>query len=459
MSVVKGFISKKNNVVLQVMSPIKMEQEKRYQEMNVIQFFPSEEISIYEGIGGAITPSVIQVFSSLTKENQNYIIEQLFSSSNLNLNSIRIPIGSCDFSSSPYSYDLTNYKDLSKSIEKLEKGTIDFIKAVNKKQKHLWVMASPWSPPAIMKTNKKLTNGGHLRKDCYTDYAEYILIFIRTLQKHNINIDMLSIQNEPMAKQKWESCLFNAQEEKVFLEKYLYPTLHDKLKKAPEICIWDHNKDGLFDRVRTIIKNNRINAMIDGLAFHWYSGDHFENLSLCKKYFPDKKLIFTESCIEMKNCTTISDRIKGTDNEWSFGQLYAHELIGDFNHGLNRFLDWNLLLQENGGPNHAGNFCYAPIMYDRNNNKCMFKSPFYVLFHFSHFIPVNSYSIVTSQFSHQLEVCSFKASNNRYIVIVQNPTNVNIPFYLKNAEKKEYVKLNAQEESIATYIIDKELYG
>ena len=159
------------------------------------------------------------------------------------------------------------------------------------------IMLTPWSPPAYMKSNGERSHGGRLKPEFYQAWAEYIVSYISAYRSHGLNVSRLSVQNEPNATQRWDSCLFSAEEEKVFLRDSLSPALQRAGLGDLEVYIWDHNKERLFDRVCDMV-DATTEQLIAGAAFHWYSGDHFEALRLVRSQYPHLKLLFSEGCIE-----------------------------------------------------------------------------------------------------------------------------------------------------------------
>lgn len=215
----------------------------------------------------------------------------------MNYNICRLSIASSDFNIDSYSY--SNKNDLSDfSISKDMEYVIPVIKKAQNQNKGLRFLASPWSPPAFMKNNKTLTDGGKLLSEFKKTYVEYLVKFINSYKKENINIDYITIQNEPNAKQIWESCLYNANEEIDLLVNYIYPEFK-KNNINTKLLIWDHNKDKLLNRTINSLKTKSTIDKVSGIAFHWYTGDHFENIELVKKIYPNKLLIHTEGCTRL----------------------------------------------------------------------------------------------------------------------------------------------------------------
>lgn len=211
-----------------------------------------------------------------------------------NYNICRVSIGSSDFSLKSYSYSSKN--DLSDfSISKDMEYVVPILKEAKKRNKNLKILASCWSPPSFMKNNNKLILGGELLPEFYKTYAEYLVKFIKAYKKENINIDYITVQNEPNAKQIWESCIYSASQELDLIQNYVYPEFKKNGIKT-KILLWDHNKEKLISRYKNLdIKS----SFVSGVAFHWYTGDHFENIELLRTEYPDKLLFHTEGCCRL----------------------------------------------------------------------------------------------------------------------------------------------------------------
>lgn len=157
----------------------------------------------------------------------NKILEEYFSKDKLNYSFCRISIGSCDFSLDSYSYSQKN--DLSDfTINHDLKYVIPTIKYAKKLNRDLKIISSPWSPPAFMKDNHSLIGGGKLLPQYKKSWTEYLTKYVTSYQSQGIPIDYMTIQNEPNAKQVWESCIYSPSEEADLLKNYLYPIFRKK---------------------------------------------------------------------------------------------------------------------------------------------------------------------------------------------------------------------------------------
>lgn len=396
------------------------------------------------GFGGAITESTGYALKKVNNEISNNIIEEYFSTKGLNYTLCRIPIGSSDFSTESYSYSYQ--KDLLDfTIERDDKYIIPVIKLAQKQNKNIQFFSSPWSPPAFMKDNNNLYNGGKLLNKYQKLWAEYLVKYVKSYLLEGINIDYMTIQNEPNATQNWESCKYTAQEEADLLKHYLFPTFKQNNLKT-KFLIWDHNKDSILDRTVSCLVDNGVVDYVAGIAFHWYTGSHFQNLNLINKLFPDKLLIHTEGCTGYSN-------FKPKDELFN-AEMYASEIIGDLNNGVNGFIDWNMVLQYNGGPNHKKNYCNSPIMINKNNTDYIKTPSFYYIAHFSKYIKPHSQRIHLSTFTDDILATAFKNPDNRIAIILFNKNDFNIEY---NFCYKDYVfHDNLDSHAIVTLIIDGE---
>lgn len=301
------------------------------------------------------------------------------------------------------------------------------------------MLMSPWSPPAYMKTNGEMNHGGKLKEEYFELWSQYYVKFIEAYKKEGINIDFITVQNEPKAVQTWDSCVYTAEEERDFVKNYLGSKME---KEGVKILFWDHNKERIYDRASVMLSDKEAAKYIYGIAFHWYSGNHFEQLAMFNKKYPDKKLVFSEGCYEYS---------RGKEDPLTIAEGYAHEIIGNFNNGCNVFCDWNLVLNEEGGPNHVGNFCAAPIMADTQNDKVYITDTYYYIGHFSRYIKKGAKRIGSSKWSAEIETVSFKNPDGSIVSVVLNKTDSDMNFNFRI--NGEVINSTAEAHSISTYIL------
>jgi glucosylceramidase len=346
------------------------------------------------GFGGAMTQSSATVFKQIPEDLQNALLDSYYGENGIGYTTGRLPIHSCDFSVDTYTfddvegdYDLENFDTTVAYDANL---SIPMITAALERNPHLKLFGSPWSPPAWMKDNNNMLYGGSLLPDAAASWATYFSKWIDAYTNQGINIWGVTVQNEPEAAQPWESCVYSAQQEADFVSDYLGPTLRSDW---PDVKIfgYDHNKDHLGEWADTLLSaDSPSSEYVDGIAFHWYAGNCFENVAQVHEDYPDKMLLPSEACYEL---TQLDDDEAGdvwlANGTWSRGEGYAHDILGDLRSGSVGWTDWNILLNQEGGPNHVNNFCDAPVLADLrddSNIQLYFHPQYYYIGHFSKFL-------------------------------------------------------------------------
>lgn len=391
---------------------------------------PSHSFQTMLGIGGAMTDASAETFFKLPKEKQQEFLEAYYDpKKGIGYTLARTNIHSCDFSSSSYTYVADGDTQLKTfDIAHDRQYRIPFIKqAIAAAGGSLNLFVSPWSPPGWMKDNNSMLQGGKLLPQYKQAWADYYIKFIQAYEKEGIPVWGLSVQNEPMARQRWESCIFSAEDERDFIKTYLGPTLRQSGMENKKLIAWDHNRDLIYQRASTILNDPQAAAFIWGLGFHWYetwtgSAMQFDNLRKVSEAFPDKNLLFTEGCVEKFDMKKVYD--------WYLGERYGHSMINDFNNGTVGWTDWNVLLDEKGGPNHAGNFCFAPIIADTKSGKLIYTNSYYYIGHFSKFIRPGARRITSSSNRDILQTTAFKNTDGSIAVVVMNAGDQPMPFNL-----------------------------
>lgn len=401
-------------------------------ENEVIVFVdPSKTFQTYFGTGAAITDASAETFYKLPKDKQQELLKAYFDKEKgIGYTVVRTNINSCDFSSDQYAYvtDSTDKELKTFDIGHDKKYKIPFIKeAMNAAGGKLNLYGSPWSPPAFMKTNGETLHGGKLKPEYYDSWALYYTKFIKAYEAEGIPVWGISIQNEPMATQRWESCIYTAEEERDFLKKHLGPTMEKEGLKDKKIIGWDHNRDLIYQRASILLNDPDAAKYLWGIGFHWYepwSGGEpmHDNLKLVNESYPNTNLFFTEGCKE-------AFALDKTGN-WQLGEKYGANMIRDFNNGMVGFTDWNILLDETGGPNHVQNFCFAPIHGNTKTGELIYTNEYYYIGHFSKFIQPGAKRIVSSASRSQLLTTAFLNPDGKVAVIVMNPTGNKATYFL-----------------------------
>ncbi|OCX52324.1 glycosyl hydrolase [Mucilaginibacter sp. PPCGB 2223] len=413
---------------------------------------PNKKFQTLIGIGGALTDAAAETFYKLPADKQKEFLTAYYDTDKgIGYTWGRTNMQSCDFSSDMYSYVQPGDKDLKTfDISHDKKYRIPFIKAVDAVTGgKLKLFISPWSPPAFMKTNNDVLHGGKLLPEYDQSWATFFTKYIKAYEKEGIKIFGLTVQNEPMATQKWESCIFTATEERDFVKNYLGPTLQKAGLADKKLMVWDHNRDLVYDRASTILEDPAAAKYVWGVGYHWYetwtgAGMAFENTRRVAEAFPGKHLVFTEGCAESFNM----DRV----NEWSLGEKYGYSMINDLNIGTVAWTDWNVLLDEKGGPNHVGNYCFSPIIADTRNGSLIYTSEYYYIGHLSKYIRPGAKRIAVSASRDKLLTTAFQNPDGKIAVVVMNSGDAAIPYSL--LIKGQGAAITALPHSIATLVID-----
>jgi glucosylceramidase len=245
-----------------------------------------------------------------------------------------------------------------------------------------------------------------------------------------------------MARQTWESCIYTAEEERDFIKNYLGPTLKKNGLKDKKLIAWDHNRDLIYQRASTILNDKDASKYVWGIGFHWYESwtgaPMPENIKRVAEAYPDKPLLLTEACNYPFSWETF--------DEWQWGENYGAAMIHDFNNGATGWTDWNILLDETGGPNHVDNFCFAPVHADTRDHSLYYMNSFYYIGHFSKYIHPGAKRIICSSNRAQLTTTGFVNPDGSITVIVMNATD-------KEMKYKLYVGGQAVETSSMAHSI------
>lgn len=417
------------------------------EENAVVNLYPDILFEEFEGFGGALTDSAAYIYSLMYPAQKQKMLETYFSPEQMNYGIVRIHMDSCDFSTEMYEA-MSDEKDMelkSFDFSRTERYIIPMLRDAEKAAgRRLKIMLSPWSPPEFMKTNGSRKHGGSLKPEYYDLWAEYICRYVREFQERGFEVERISLQNEPKAVQTWDSCVYTAQEEKKFLKDAMYPALKRHGMENIEVFIWDHNKERIFERVREIC-NDSTEGMVTGAACHWYSGDHFESLSLVRQKYPELKLIVSESCIEFS-------KFDSDDSEANAMRL-SHEIIGDLNNGVSAFYDWNVVLDEKGGPNHVGNYCLAPFLYDTKDHLLMPQLIQKHFFHFSHYIREGARRIGFSRYTDALDVTAYKNPDGSIVLVLLNRSEKTMPVNIRI--NGQIARTEVPARAICTGVIEK----
>lgn len=376
------------------------------------------------GFGGAVTDAVCEVHAKLTPgAQQAFLAAVLDPVTGLGYNVLRTTIHSSDFGSDTYTYVAEGDRTLASfSIARDMKARIPLLRQMlalaRSHGTQMRVFATPWSAPAWMKSNNSMIGGGALLPAYRDTWARYIIKFVQAYEGAGIPIWGLSVQNEPMAKQPWESMVFSAEDETRFLADHLGPALKSSGLGAKKIIVWDHNRDLLPQRAAHILDDAKARPYIWGVGYHWYEtwaggAPMHRNVAAVHEAYPDVNLLLTESCIEKFDAAHLQD--------WANGERYGSQMIADLNAGGCGWVDWNLLLDSRGGPNHKSNFCFAPL-HASPDGELVYTPIYNYIGHFSRYIQPQARRVGATTSRSTLDATAFHNADGSLAVVVMNRT-------------------------------------
>ncbi|HWB60083.1 MAG TPA: glycoside hydrolase family 30 protein [Chthoniobacteraceae bacterium] len=398
------------------------------------------------GFGAAFTDSAADVFGKLPAEAQERLIKACFGTDPATSNCYtlcRTTIHSCDFAAEPYSYDDTpGDKELTHfSIEHDKKNRIPMIqRAIKASGGELKIFASPWSPPGWMKTNGSMIDGGKLKPDCYQAWADYFVKYIQAYAAEKIPIWGVTVQNEALATQTWESCIYTPEEERDFVKNNLGPALHKAGLGDVKVMIWDHNRGLIYERVQPAYDDPEASKYIWGAAYPWYVGDHFDNVRQVHDAFPDKHLLYSES---------------GISSNWESAEKLSRSVIMDLNNWAEGWSVWNLVLDQENGPRDAG---IAPgiggstiVNGNTDTGELSYHPAHYAFGQFTRFIRPGAKRIACTSTEDDLIATAFLNPDGKIAVVVLNMEDH--PMFTRIWRAGQFVKYTIPGNGTVTFVM------
>ena len=407
-----------------------------------IKLKPEEEFQTITGFGGSFTESTAYLLNQLSDSNRTKVLESYFGESGAKYSLTRTHMNSCDFSLDNYSYaPVEGDTSLeSFSIEEDKDDIIPMIKdAMGISKEGFRIISSPWTAPPWMKDNKDW-KGGRLLPEYYDTWALFFSKYLKAYKEEGIDIWAVTVENEPLGNDSnWESMHYTPEEMTDFVVKFLGPRLekdgHDAL-----ILGYDQNRgEELKHWVDEMYRDDIARKYFDGTAVHWYAStyEYFpESLEYAHKAAPDKYLINSEACVDAEVPKWKDDAWywskEATDWGWDWAPedqkhlhpkyvpvyRYARDIIGCLNNWVDGWVDWNMVLDRQGGPNWAENWCVAPVIADTENDEVYFTPLYYTLSHFSRFIRPGAKRIGFEVSDEQLMVTAVKNKDNIAVVVL-----------------------------------------
>ncbi len=444
-----------------------------------IVLHPEKEKQTISGFGGAFTEASAYLLNKVSKENRDSILKAYFSKDGANYSLTRTHMNSCDFSLSNYSYtpvaDDVNLEHF--SIQEDQDDLIPMIKdAMAISEDGFKIFASPWTAAPWMKDNNNWV-GGKLLPKYYDTWALFFSKYADAYKAEGIDIWGFTVENEPLGNgNNWESMHFSPKEMTDFVVNHLGPTLENNGKGDLKILGYDQNREELKHWVDEMYRDEESSKYFAGTAIHWYEStyDYFpKELQYAHNKAPNKYLIQSEACIDAEVPKWKDDAWywKKEATDWGYDwredekkylhpkyvptYRYARDIIGCLNNWVDGWVDWNMVLNKQGGPNWFKNWCIAPVIVDEENDEVYFTPIYYVMAHFSKFIRPNAKVFDLTLSDQEIMAAAAKNPDGTIAVVVFNPTENQKTFSLKHGEKESTIQISAQ--AIQTLTINNQI--
>jgi len=332
-------------------------------------------------------------------------------------------------------------------------------------------VASPWTASPWMKDNNKWV-GGKLLPKYYDTWALFFSKYVAAYQKEGIDIWGFTVENEPLGNgNNWESMHYSPGEMTNFVQNYLGPKLASENQEV-KILGYDQNREHLKEWVDSMYENTASSEYFDGTAIHWYASTYEvfpKELQYAYNKAPNKYLIQSEACIDSEIPKWKEDawywKKEATDWGWDWApekdkylhpkyapvNRYARDIIGCLNNYVDGWIDWNMVLDTQGGPNWFKNWCLAPVIVDPVKDEVYFTPLYYTLAHFSKYIRPGATVIALENSDKDLQVTAAENIDGTISVIVFNEGKIKKDFKILLRDKETAISINPQ--AIQTIVI------
>jgi glucosylceramidase len=433
-----------------------------------INIFPDKEFQTIIGFGGSFTESSAYLLNQLSKKNRDSILVAYFGKTGNQYTLTRTHINSCDFSLGHYAY-VSGEVDTSLSSFSIHEDKDDLIPMIKDAMqiaaKPFKIIASPWTAPPWMKDNNDW-RGGKLLPQYYDTWALYFSKYLDAYRNEGIDIWGITVENEPLGNNNnWESMHYTPQEMVEFTNNHLGPML-EKNHADVKILAYDQNRgEELEEWARVIYHDQNSSRYVDGFAVHWYASTYAvfgESLRFTHDLAPDKLLIQTEACVDSEVPRWRDDQWywskEATDWGWDWAPeeekdlhpkyvpvyRYARDIIGCLNNQVQGWIDWNMVLDKQGGPNWFENWCVAPVIVDPQADEIYFTPLYYVLGHFSRFIYPGAVRIGFDITDENLLLTATKNPDGSIAIVLLNMSEEPRNFNLVLKEQSYALGINAR---------------
>ncbi|WP_341216839.1 glycoside hydrolase family 30 protein [uncultured Wocania sp.] len=438
---------------------------------------PEQTFQTITGFGGAFTESSAYLLNKLSKKNRDTILQAYFAKDGARYSLTRTHMNSCDFSLTNYSYtpveDDVNLKHF--TIKEDKDDLIPMIKdALAVSDDGFKIFASPWSAAPWMKDNNSWV-GGKLLPKYYDTWALFFSKYIEAYKAEDIEIWGFTVENEPHGNgNNWESMHFSPKEMTDFVQFHLGPKLEADGYGDKIILGYDQNRAGLKEWVDEMYRDEGSSKYFHGTAIHWYEStyDFFpEALQYAHNKAPNKYLIETEGCVDSQVPVWKDDawywRKEATDWGWDWApedqkylhpkyspvNRYARDIIGCLNNWVDGWVDWNMVLDTQGGPNWFENWCVAPVIVDPDKDEVYFTPLYYTMAHFSKYIRPDAKIIGLENSDEKLMATAAQNPDGTISVVLFNETET--PKTINLSIKEKTVEISIDAQAIQTIVIPK----
>ena len=403
-----------------------------------------QKFQTISGFGGAFTEASAHLLNQLSGEKRSEILKAYFGKDGARYSLTRTHMNSCDFSLNNYSYTPvpgdTTLEHF--SIDEDRTDLIPMIKeAMAVSEDGFKIFASPWTAAPWMKDNNSWV-GGKLLPEYYDTWALLFSKYVDAYKNEGIDIWGFTVENEPLGNgNNWESMHFSAEEMTEFVTQHLGPKLEADGKGDLIILGYDQNRAELKEWVDVMYATEHSSKYFDGTAIHWYesTNDYFpEELQYAHQKAPNKFLIQTEACVDSEVPVWQDDAWywKKEATDWGYDwreaekkylhpkyapfNRYARDIIGCLNNWVDGWVDWNMVLDRQGGPNWFENWCIAPIIVDPKSDEVYYTPLYYVMAHFSKYIRPGAEVIEAQSTDKDLMVSAAQNPDGSIAVVVFN---------------------------------------
>ena len=442
---------------------------------SLITLSPEKTFQQIVGFGGAFTQASASVLKKMSPAKRQEVLDAYFRSDKAAYSMMRTHINSCDFSEVEYAYDNTPGDTALKnfSIDRDKDDVIPLIQdAMKCEGANLRIFASPWTAPPWMK-DSNAWNTGSLLPEYYSTWALYFSKYLQAYAKEGIKIWGVTVENEPENNSgQWDAMIFTPTSMKEFLKTALIPQFQ-KDQLDTKILIYDHNMDHVKFWADTLLSDQEVAKHVWGTAVHWYSSTvdwYPDALNYVHEKFTSKEILHTEACIDSEvphwqdDAWYWSKDAKDWGYTWASAEdkplhpvyvpvyRYARSIIGGLNSWVTGWVDWNIVLNTQGGPNHVKNWAIAPVIAKPETDEIYFTPLYYVMTQFSKFFRPGGFRIGVTSDIKDLMVTSCKNPDGTIAVAILNQKDDPVEYTLCVGDK--YISSKIDGNALQTVVIE-----